>query len=230
MNTSDPPPAPPPTSRFTVGMLVLLAIVLSVLATLWVARVWLYPQPFQPVVLDTRERAALDSKLESLSADAPEPTTAPQAPDAATDVAAPPEAAPYSERPEDRVIHFSQRELNAMIARNPDLAERLALHLSDDMISARMLVTLPPDFPVFASQTLRISTGLSMRYENGRPVVIVQGVSLMGVPLPSAWLGGIKGHDLMALHGAEGGFWQAFGEGVRDLTIEDGRLRVELAQ
>jgi hypothetical protein len=51
----------------------------------------------------------------------------------------------------------------------------------------------------------------------------------MGVPLPGAWLGGIKGKDLVAFYGSDGGFWQAFSHGVRDLSVEEGRLRVELA-
>jgi hypothetical protein len=61
-------------------------------------------------------------------------------------------------------------------------------------------------------------------------VVSMEGVSIMGVPLPGAWLGGIKGKDLVAFYGSDGGFWQAFSHGVRDLRVEEGRLRVELAQ
>lgn len=215
----------------TFALLLLTAVGVSVAATLWVARTWLFPQPFTPVVLDAREQTTLETKLHSLTAAAQTPTPSPAAaPSAAGRGIDAVEPAPYVERPADRVIYFTQRELNALIARNPDLAGRLALHLSDDLLSATMLVTLPPDLPVMAGHTVRVATGLRLRYEQGRPVVAVEGVSLMGVPLPSAWLGGLKGRDLVALHGAEGGFWRAFGEGVRDLRVEDGRLRVELAE
>ncbi len=203
----------------------LLVILASVVVTLWVARTWLYPQPFTPVTLDAREQAVLDTKLDALN---PRDRDAPD-PDTATDPG-PLRPEVYAERPEDRVIRFSQRELNAMIARNPDLAERLALHLSRDLLSATMLITVPPDFPVFANQTIRVATGLRLRTEQGRPVVSIDGVSVMGVPLPDAWLGGIKGQDLVSLHGPDGGFWGTFAEGVRELRIEDGHLRVELAE
>lgn len=208
------------------GML-LVAVLVSVLATLWVARTWLFPPPLEPVVLDVREQTALETKLRGLTGapppgdetigngEVPADNLQPQA---------------YTERSQDRVIHFTQRELNALVARNPDLADRLALHLSDDLLSATLLITLPPDLPILAGQTVKVTTGLQLRHEQGRPVLSVEGVSLMGVPLPSAWLGGIKGRDLVALYGSDGGFWQAFGEGVRDLSIEQGRLRVELAE
>ncbi len=57
----------------------------------------------------------------------------------------------------------------------------------------------------------------------------IQGVSIMGVPVPGAWLGGLKERDLVSFYGTEGGFWQAFSRGVADLRVEQGKLRVELA-
>jgi hypothetical protein len=220
------------TRRFgclAVTGLLLVTVLLSVLVTLWVARTWLFPPPLEPVVLDAREQTELDAKLRDLSI-----ASLPTANDGTTGNGVDTDAntlqpQAYTERPQDRVIHFTQRELNALVARNPDLAERLALHLSDDRLSATLLITLPPDLPILAGQTVKVATGLQLRHAQGRPIVSVEGVSIMGVPLPSAWLGGIKGRDLVALHGSDGGFWQAFGEGVRDLRIEQGRLRVELA-
>lgn len=222
MNESTAPRQPRRVGCLAVTGLILLAIVLSVGVTLFVARTWLYPQPFEPVRLSASETVALERKLDTLAA-AEAPHASPEQPGALQ-----PEI--YRERDEDRVIHFTQRELNALIARNPDLAERLTLHLSQDLLSATMLVTLPPDLPVFAGQTVRVATGLRMRFEGERPIVIIEGVSIMGVPLPAAWLGGLKGLDLVSLYGPDAGFWRAFGAGVRDLRVEQGRLRVELAE
>ncbi|MGL1832090.1 hypothetical protein ACKVEX_00640 [Rhodocyclaceae bacterium SMB388] len=220
-----PSPAPRRIGCFAVSALLLFAVAASVLVTLFVARTWLFPKPFQPVTLSTTERLTLEHKLDAL-ARTDEPGIAPADPEPGDGPLRPER---YRERPEDRVIHFSQRELNAMIARNPDLADRLALHLSDDLLSATMLITLPHDLPVMAGQTVRVATGLRLRHEQGRPVVVIDGVSVMGVPLPSAWLGGLKGRDLVGLQSGGGGFWSSFGDGVRDLRIEDGQLRVELA-
>lgn len=228
-DTPDTPDTPSPAPRrigcLAISGLLLLAVAASVLITLFVARTWLFPQPFQPVSLSATEQLTLERKLDTLvGADTPDVAPIEEERD---DGVLRPER--YRERPEDRVIHFSQRELNAIIARNPDLADRLALHLSDDMLSATMLITLPPDLPVMAGQTVRIATGLRLRHEQGRPVVAIEGVSIMGVPLPSAWMGGLKGRDLVGLQSGGGGFWSAFGDGVRDLRIENGQLRVELA-
>ncbi len=203
-----------------VAAIVVLAIVLSVIVTLLVARTWFFPSPIKPVNLDQREQVVLEAKLNSLKKAGHD--------QAITDSSAPvPER--YTELSEDRVIYFTQRELNAMIARNPDLANRVSFHLSDGLISASMIVDVPHDFPVFGGNSVRISTGLNLDYQQGRPVVKLEGVSIMGVPVPGAWLGGIKGLDLVLVYGKEGGFWQAFSHGVRDLRVEQGKLRVELA-
>lgn len=228
-DTTQQTPPPPHRRGLPLAALLLVVILVSVATTLWIARTWLFPQPFQPVTLNTRERVVLESKLDVLSGVAsPRSESAAEARRAPATGALRPEA--YSERAADRVVHFTQRELNAMIARNPDLAERVVLHLSDGLLSATMLITLPHDLPVFAGQTVRVATGLRLRHEQGRPIVAIEGVSVMGVPLPAAWLGGLKGHDLVGLYGDEGGIWGAFGDGVRDLRIEQGRLRVELAE
>ena len=43
----------------------------------------------------------------------------------------------------------------------------------------------------------------------------------MGVPIPNAWLGGLKNVDLVTEFGAEPGFWQPFSEGVEHIRVED---------
>ncbi|MFA7593574.1 MAG: hypothetical protein WCY26_07530, partial [Thiohalobacteraceae bacterium] len=61
-------------------------------------------------------------------------------------------------------------------------------------------------------------------------VVVLKGVSLMGVPLPNAWIGGLKNIDLVQEFGAEQGFWKAFADGVEDIRVEDGRLKITLKE
>ncbi|MCI5144582.1 MAG: arginine N-succinyltransferase, partial [Candidatus Electrothrix sp. AR3] len=55
-------------------------------------------------------------------------------------------------------------------------------------------------------------------------------VSLMGVPLPNAWLGGLKNIDLMQEFGGDPGFWQSFGEGVETIRIREGELYLQLRE
>jgi hypothetical protein len=127
-------------------------------------------------------------------------------------------------------VVFTERELNALLAKNTDLAEKLAIDLSDDLASARIILPLDPDLPVLGGKTLKVSAGLELRYENARPVVMLRGISLWGVPLPNAWIGGIKNVDLVKEFGGESGFWKAFADGIEYIKVEDGRLTVQLKE
>ncbi len=136
----------------------------------------------------------------------------------------------YSEEGTGRDVLFTEREVNALIATNTDLADKLAVELADNLISARMRVSVDPDFPFFGGKTLRVRAGVEMAYREGSRVVIVPGVSLMGVPLPNAWLGGIKNIDLVKEFSSDEGFWKAFGDGVESIAVEEGRFKVTLKE
>lgn len=194
------------------GMAVLLAltVIITVLITLAAARIWIFEPDVDPVVLDSREQAQLEDKLKAL-----QKSSGPEK---------------YSESQEDRVLYLTQRELNAIIARDPALAERLFFHLSEAKISATLLVDIPEDMPVFAGRRVEVTAGLQANYADGRPLLVVEGISLMGVPVPSAWMGGLKGKNLLELEGPGGDFARLFGQGVKDLRVEEGRLRIELAE
>lgn len=236
VSTPAPTPAPRRFGCLQVAILMLAVILLTVLATLWVVRTYVFPAAIEPVALNVEERQTLEAKLRQLQGVQPD-GRAEQVPerDRRPIVDLESRGKPlvpelYREDASARVLFFSQRELNGLIARNPDLADRMALHLSRDKVSATWLLDLPPDFPFMPGQTVRLDAGLRLAHEQGRLVVVLEGVSVMGVPLPSAWLGGLKGADLVALYGTEEGFWKAFAGGVKDLRVEQGRLRVELAE
>ena len=117
-----------------------------------------------------------------------------------------------------------------MIATNTDLASRLAIDLSDDLASAKLLVPLDPDAPILGGKTLKLTAGVELRYAAGKPVVVLKGVSLWGVPLPNAWLGGMKNIDLVQAFGTEPGFWQGFADGVETIEVSQGRVRIVLKE
>lgn len=71
---------------------------------------------------------------------------------------------------------------------------------------------------------------MELAYRADRPVVILRGVSIMGVPLPNAWLGGLKNIDLVEQFGTDQGFWQAFADGVESIHVQEGRLQVLLKE
>ncbi len=189
----------------TLGI-VLVAVLLSVLASVWAVKTFVFPSNFKPVELSPDEERELAAKLGYLE----------------------PEA--YREDPDDRSLRFTERELNALLARNTDLAERVAIDLSKDLISAKVLVPMPEDFPMLGGRTLRAKAGLEMKLRDGNPEVVLKGVTVMGLPLPSEWLGGLKNVDLMQEFSGEGGFWRTLFGGLEEFQIEDGELKVRVKE
>lgn len=211
-----------------IFFIILATMVITVAITFWFVRAYIYARDFTPVELDASEQQTLNNKLKVLGyePDSSQPQ-ADKVPAIETDQQwLRPEK--YQENSGNREVSFSERELNAMIANNRDLAKKLSLDLSDKLVSARLLVPLDPDFPVLGGKTLRVSAGVEMAFHNSRPKVVLKGVSLMGVPIPNAWLGGLKNIDLITEFGNEGGFWSDFAHGVDNIEVYEGQLRVIL--
>jgi hypothetical protein len=218
--------APEQRKGFSGGQLalaVLLALLVAVAGTYWVLRTYIFPTEFDPVTLSEKDQRRLDDKLRRLGWSPPSRASGDQLGQGRLE----PEA--YSERDADRNVTFSEKELNALIASSPEMAQRLAIDLSDDLASAKLLIPVPEDFPVMAGKILRVNAGLELAYASGRPVAILKGVSVMGVPIPNAWLGNLKNVDLVNQFGG-GGFWRAFAEGVDRIDVRDGELHVQLKE
>jgi hypothetical protein len=228
MQSSSAPPQPRRFSAWQVATFVLLAILLTLGITLWVGYRTLFPGEFTPVTLSVREQSILDEKLQYLEALQGSPAVKKKASPSSREPILKPE--PYSEAGASREISFSEKELNALIATNTDLASRLAIDLSDDLASAKLLVPVDPSAPLLGGKTVKLTAGVEVRYADGKPVVVLKGVSVWGVPLPNAWLGGMKNIDLVQEFGTEQGFWQAFAEGVDEIEVKEGKVRIRLKE
>jgi len=223
-----------PARGMSTGKIVLLVVVVAILAsaaTVWVITHYVFPREFSPVQLSEKEQRVLDAKLERVEAttlgrprQAGSPGTAP------TDAGKPLEPERYSEAGAKREVAFTERELNALLARNTDLARKLAVDLSQDMASAKLLIPLDPDFPILGGKTLKVTAGLELRYADHKPVVALTGVSVWGVPIPNAWLGGLKNVDLVGEFGGEEGFWKSFADGIEYVQVTDGQVIVKLKE
>lgn len=224
MNNDEPMQAQAP-RRFSssqVAGIVLLAIVVTVLVIFWVIPVYLFPDGFRPVHLDDDEQQVLHVKLRRLGISV-ESQQSDQAPHSLT-----PE--PYSEANASRDISLSEKELNALIATNTDLGNRLAIDLADDLASAKILIPMDPDFPMIGGKTIRVHAGLELAYAAGRPSVVLKGISVMGIPVPNAWLGNMKNVDLVQQYGGDSGFWRTFADGVDKIQVDDGQLLIRLRE
>ncbi|BAO43574.1 hypothetical protein [Thiolapillus brandeum] len=209
--------------------IVLGTILVTAAVTFWAVRTYIYARDFKPVELSQKEQKQLQGKLRLLGYQPQVPASSASADRKETDQQwLRPE--PYQEQGGQHALFFTERELNGLLANNPDMARKLAVDLSDDMVSARMLVHVDPDFPLLGGKTLRVSAGVEAGFHSGRPVIRLRGVSVMGIPVPNAWLGGLKNVDLISEFGDANGFWKSFADGVEDIQVEDGRLKITLKE
>lgn len=206
----------------TLGV-VALAMLITAVGTIFAIKIFLFPPPFDPVTLSPKEEQQLSTKLsifEGFGENTENNNTTP------TDTPLTPEQ--YSEDDASRKVDFTEREINSMVAKNTDLADKLAIDLAQDMISIKLLIPLDPDFPMLGGKTFKVKAGAELAYRDGRPVVKLKGVSLMGVPMPNSWLGGLKNIDLIKEYGADEGFWKSFSDGVEAIGVKEGALQVQL--
>ncbi len=221
--TTTPNPKPVQNGWRTFGIVV-ITIFITVSAGYWLVTSYLFPTSFTPVVLSEKEQQRLDHKLERLGGS----TGTVAQKNSGTQKPLEPES--YSEVGASRDIDFSEKEFNALLAKNTDLASKLAIDFSDNLASAKLLVNLDPDFPVLGGKTLKVTAGMEIKLSNGKPSFILKGVSVWGVPIPNAWLGNLKNTDLNKEFGEAGGFWQAINEGVEEIAVKEGKLQIKLKE
>jgi len=222
-------PNPKPKQGFSgmqvLGM-VLVSMCISIVVTAVVIKLFLFPSLFKPVELSPKEAEQLAVKLEEFEGLKKHAT--PKTNEFTKDGTMIPEK--YNETGTSREINFTERELNAMIAKNTNLAQKLAIDLAEDMISIKLLIPLDPDFPMLGGKTLKVRAGAELAYQQRRPVIKLRGISLMGVPMPDAWLGGIKNIDLIKEFGTDEGFWKTFADGMDSISVVEGFLRIRLKE
>ncbi len=206
----------------TLGIM-LLTVIISVAATVFVINYYLFPKKFEPVELNQREETTLNKKLRQFGL----PTLSSK-PSSNNTSRLEPE--PYSEVGAKREVTFSEKELNAMLAKNTDLADKMAIDLSENLASARVIMPIDPDFPMLGGKTLKASAGAELAYRDGRPVIILKGVKVWGVPIPNAWLGNLKNVDLVKEFGGDEGFWKSFADGVDNISVQEGKLLIKLKE
>jgi len=214
-----------------VLLIIVATILITIAGTYWVLKTYVFTSSFTPVALNEKEEKSLQAKLRAIGYDADFSTGQINKNNKAeidSDGNLVPEA--YSEKNAVREITFTERELNGLLAKNTDLAQKLAIDLANNLVSAKLLIPLEEDFPVLGGKTLRLNAGIGMAYENEKPVIILKGISVMGVPVPNAWLGGIKNIDLVSEFGVDPGFWKSFSQGVDHIQVTDGKINIKLKE
>ncbi len=219
---------PPRHNWLKILGIVVFASTVSTLVALWAVYAYLFPGSFTPVTLSAGEQQVLESKLERLNTMRREPSLHKGHIQPDKNKSLQPER--YSETGANRGIIITERELNALLAKDTDLATKLSIDLSQDLASAKLLIPLDEEFPLLGGKTLKVTAGLKLAYKNNKPVVALKGISLWGVPIPNAWLGNMKDVDLVQEFGDQNGFWSVFADGVDEVEISEGQLRVRLKE
>jgi len=252
-NTTPPPPPefpvppkkPPLTDKKThlllygcgglVGLLVL--IVATVTITIW----WIQ-RPIRPVVLSAGEKAVIDQKLQRLEGGN---TAAPLAGDKslgagsnraqrgpASPVDGPSPGAEVDDRnlrvyvPGSKTLKLTEREINGLLNANTDLGKSVRLEFAQDAINAYVAVRIPDDFPVGGGRMFRGRARFRLSLgDGGQPYAILEDVTVFGLSLPKAWLGGIKGENLI---GEAVGQRNQLLKGIKSLHVEPGALVLEV--
>lgn len=192
------------------ALLVLIVLLLiAILGSLWWINRNVHAKEFTPVTLKPAEQVALDAKLQQLESSVKTSGIEPEI---------------YTETDASRRVVLSEKELNALIARDPAAAKNVAIDLADDLMSVKIIAPMDPELPLIGGKTFKFNMGVTLAYTNQAPNVTIRGISLGGIPLPGAWWGDIKNKNLVETFGAQGSFWDSFARGVEHLEVKDGTL------
>lgn len=216
-----PPSVPPsasiaPRSSWKKKALIITGIVfgtatLTIAGTAWWVKRNIYASPFSPVALSATEQSALDQKLEALKQSGAA------------------EAAPVDPEVAKRTLTITDREINAFLEQQ-GLGEQVKVSLHNGGGTATFLLPMSSDGVPGSGPTLRISVSLGAKMDQNKKFALsISDVSVGGVPLPNAWLGNMKGLNMLAdAPISDDPALKAFAAGIRDFSIRSGQLSVVL--
>jgi hypothetical protein len=130
--------------------------------------------------------------------------------------------------PGSKVLRITEREINGLLNANTDLGKSVRLEFAQDAINAYIVVPIPQDVPVMGGKMFRARGRFRVSIGNGgTPYAVLEDVTVYGLSLPKAWLGGLKGENLLE---------NAVGErkgspvlkGIKSLKVEPGALVLEV--
>lgn len=183
---------------------ILLAIFLLATIGAGAAFFW-HNRAIQAVVLTPPEKVELAKKLEAVEESRQEPRY---------------------ERGQ-KTITLTERELNGLLNENTALGDQLKIELANNAVHARLSADIPQDSPFLAGQKLKGRARFYIEDKAGRPTLMLDDVTIWGISLPNAWLGNIKGQDLL---GSILPTNLSTGGGLKSFQVKNNSLVIELAE
>jgi hypothetical protein len=206
-------------STWKKKLLIVLAVIvaccgLTAAATAWWVKRNVYASPLKPVSLTQAEQEVFDEKLGALTSAGEAPKDGKTAEQRAAD--------------EKRTLVLSAREINAYLNQQ-GIGQQVKVDLADGSLAATALIPVDKGVPFLGGKTLRLTLALSANMGGDhQPAFRVTDVSIGGVPLPNAWLGDLKGVNLLASNIESDPVVKRFFAGIREFEITSGSIRVLL--
>jgi len=201
----------------------LLLLVGTVALTIW----WIQ-RPIRPVVLSPKEKATVEAKLRRIESGGSPAGTAGNARNIEPGAGTPPEVPQRFYVPGSKELKLTERELNGLLNANTDLGKSLRFEFDEDAVNAYLAVRIPQDFPVGAGKMFRARGRFRVSLGNGgKPYAILEDVTVFGISLPKAWLGGIKGENLIS-EAMTGNSQSPVLKGIKSLRVQPGALVLQL--
>jgi len=226
------------------GLFLALGITASIILVLGLTGFFVYryytQASYRPTTLSEREMQVLETKIEAVeNSEAPMVAGSSRELDQATINSG--DQPPLSEAElariaeleemERRTITLTEREINGMMNYNTGLGERIKVKFKNGYVDVGWIIPVDEEAPFIGGKTLRGSVDMSMeKLVDGKLAFAVEDVSVMGIPMPNAWLGDIKGQNLIDQFGDDNRFFAIFSAGIEDIEIRNGEVRIRLAQ
>lgn len=193
----------PPTRHWRAPLVILLILALG--AAVAGAAIWWVNRPIEATVLTLPEKTQLDEKLAAIDSEQDDPEYV---------------------RGEKEIV-LTEREINGLLHANTPLGNQLKLELANDAVHARINADIPADFPVMAGKKLKGKARFLIANEAGNPALILDDLTVYGISLPNAWLGDLKGQNLLGAVLSPGGGSLA---GIEDISVSQRKLIIKLAE
>lgn len=233
----------PPEKKKGRGCLISSAVVGCIVLVLGVSGFFIYRYYFhahiQPVNLTSQEQQLLDEKLaqiEDAGAGANLPVTDQtlvelnQVRELEPIEEVDPEVQRQQEQRLRRTIVITDHEFNGMLNHNTDLGQTLKVEFKPGYIDIEVVIPVEDDVAVIGGKTIRTSVDISIEKQvDGSLGLAIRSVNVGGVPMPNAWLGGIKGQNLLEQF-AQDDFFKKLAAGVEEFRIGSGEIAIVLAE
>ena len=205
------PPALPTRSGWKKPLLVTACVIFGIGAVTAASAAWWYhdnlsASPFRAVQLSRTEAQVLDQKVDTLkgSVKPAEPVTDPA-----------------------KTLVLSEREINGYL-QEQGLGEQFKVSIKNGVIAATALVPVDNEVPVLGGHTVRVKISFNTKLDDKHHMALsLADLSVGGISLPNAWLGNIKGMNVLASNNDDG-VLKGFAAGIKDFQVRDGEVRVVL--